>query len=155
MPWRDQLRRVVGQHGEGGRPRNPKKEDVLRFLRETVAPALHSVADEMASHEREAEVEVEEDQVSITIFHQDEEEFYYAVKARTFRKPSFAFPEMTFKEDGKDLYHRAMVYTRAGSRDYGIMGHGPEQVIGNFMQEYDRQLRWQKPTKRGREGPAT
>lgn len=148
MPWKDQLRRVVGQHREREHPSRAQKEDVRRFLQETVAPALASVADELAGHGREAELETAADQVSITVYDDDGEEFYYAVKARTFRKPTFAFPEMTFTDDEKDVYHRAMVYTREGSRDYGIMGYGTEQVIANFMHEYDRQLRWQKPTRR-------
>ena len=89
------------------------------------------------------------DQVSITVYDGDEEEFYYAVRARTFRNATFAFPEMTFKDDEKDAHHRAMVYTREGAQDYGIICYEKEQVIANFMHEYDRQLRWQKPTKSG------
>jgi choline/glycine/proline betaine transport protein len=149
MPWRDQLGRMLGHHREPTGSRRPGKEEVRRFLQETVAPALNSVAQELARHGRDAEVETGPDQVSITVYDGEEEEFYYAVKARTFRQATFAFPEMTFKDDDKDVHHRAMVYTQEGSQDYGIMGYEKEQVIANFMHEYDRQLRWQKPTKHG------
>lgn len=149
MPWRDQLHRMLGHHREPSRRTRPGKEDVRTFLRETVAPALTSVAEELARHGREAEVETGTDQVSVIVYDGDEEEFYYAVKVRTFRQATFAFPEMTFSDDDRDLHHRAMVYTRQGSQDYGIMGYEQEQVIANFMHEYDRQLRWQKPTRGG------
>lgn len=148
MPWKDQLGRMLGHHREPAGSRRPGREEVRRFLQETVAPALNSVAGELARHGREAEVETGPDQVSITVYDGEEEEFYYAVKARSFRHATFAFSEMTFKDDDKDVHHRAMVYTREGSQDYGIMGYEKEQVIANFMHEYDRQLRWQKPTKR-------
>ncbi|MEX2584247.1 MAG: hypothetical protein WD766_13320 [Gemmatimonadota bacterium] len=149
MPWRDQLDRMLGHHREPRGPGRPAKEDVRRFLKETVTPALENVAGELTRHGRETELEVEPDRVSLTVYDGEDEEFYYMIKARAFRQPTFAFPELTFKEDDKDVHHRAMVYTREGSRDYGIMGYGREQVIANFMHEYDSQLRWQKPTKRG------
>lgn len=149
MPWRDQLDRMLGHHREPAGARRPGREEVRNFLHEVVAPALNSVAQELARHGRDAEVEADPDRVSITVYDGDEEEFYYAVKARSFRQATFAFPEMTFKENDKDVHHRAMVSTREGSQNYGIMGYQKEQVIANFMHEYDRQLRWQKPTRRG------
>lgn len=148
MPWRDRLGRMFQHQEERSRSTRPGKEDVRRFLREVVAPALSSVAEELARHGRDAEIETDPDQVSITVFDGDDEEFYYAVRVRTFRQATFAFPEMTFAEDDRDVHHRAMVYTREGSQDYGIMGYETEQVIANFMHEYDRQLRWQKPSRR-------
>lgn len=149
MPWRDRLGRMFQHQEERTQRRRPGKEEVRRFLREAVAPALSSVADELARHGRNAEMETEPDQVSLTVFDGDDEEFYYAVRVRSFRQATFAFPEMTFADDDRDVTHRAMVYTREGSQDYGIMGYETEQVIANFMHEYDRQLRWQKPSRRG------
>lgn len=150
MPWRELLERIIQRTGTGESPRRASREDVRRFLDEVVAPALHSVARELSEHGRDAEVEVEDGQVSITVYDGDgEEEFYYAVRARAFRTPSFAFPEMTFQDEEKDLYHRAMVYTGEGSQRYGIMGYEAERVIANFMHEYDRQMRWQKPNQGG------
>lgn len=147
MPWRERLGRMLREQSKG--KKRPSKAEVVQFLRDTVAPALESVAEELGRHGRDAEITVEAETVSITVYEEDEEEFFYAVKARTFRKPMFAFPEMTFKQDDGDADHRAIVYTHEGSRDYGIMGYDKERVIANFMHEYDRQLRWQKPTKRG------
>ncbi|MGK7312797.1 MAG: hypothetical protein ACN0LA_11220 [Candidatus Longimicrobiales bacterium M2_2A_002] len=143
MSWKERLKQLVGQE----HPRRGDREEVQRFLREVVAPALEQVADELARHDREAALEVDDDEVSITVFDGDEEEFRYAVKARTFRKASFAFPELTFRDDDRDTYHRAMVYTHEGARNYGIMGYDADGVIDNFMYEYDRQLRWQAPTR--------
>lgn len=152
MPWRDRLKRMLRQQeqraGTGGARKGPAKEDVLRFLAEVVAPALNAVAGELADHGRDAEVDSSPEQVSITVFDGEEEEFFYAVRARTFRKATFAFPELTFKDEQEDAYHRAVVYTREGSQDYGIMGYDRDQVIANFMHEYDKQLRWQKPARR-------
>src|SRR6056297_2735022 len=132
MPWRETLRRML-QAQPSGRKDGPGKPEVAQFLRDTVVPALESVAEELSRHGREAEVETGPEQVSISVYEGDEEEFFYAVKARTFRKPTFAFPEMTFTEDDGDADHRAIVYTRQGSREYGIMGYDQGQVIANFM----------------------
>lgn len=148
MSWRDRLERMLRKQPSEGKKR-PNKENVMQFLRDTVAPALESVAEELGRHGRDAEVTIGAETVSITVYEDDEEEFFYAVKARTFRKPMFAFPEMTFKQDDGDTDHRAIVYTQEGAREYGIMGYDKERVIANFMHEYDRQLRWQKPTKGG------
>lgn len=143
MSWKERLKQLIGQE----HPRRADREDVQRFLREVVAPALEQVADELTRHGRETDLRVDNDEVSLTVLDGDEEEFFYAVKARTFRKASFAFPEMTFKDDERDTYHRAMVYTHEGARSYGIMGYDTDRVIGSFMYEYDRQLRWQAPTR--------
>jgi choline/glycine/proline betaine transport protein len=148
MPtWKDQLGLMLHHHQKRTRQKRAGKEEVQHFLHEKVAPALQAVGEELSGHGRTAELDIEPDCVSITVYNEDEEEFYYAVKARTYRKATFAFPEMTFKDDSKDTYHRAEVYLREGSQDYGIMGFDREHVIANFMHEYDKQLRWQKPTK--------
>lgn len=145
--WRDRLGRMLTHHQERGGRGRASRQEVLDFLQHTVAPALRSVADELARHGREADLEMGADAVSITVYLDEEEEFFYAVKARTYQRPTFAFPEITFKEDGRDSYSRAEVYTREGSQDYGILGYDHQQVIANFMHEYDKQLRWQKPTR--------
>jgi choline/glycine/proline betaine transport protein len=144
MSWKDQLKRILSREPA---PRADRAE-VRRFLAETVAPALTRVAEELAHHGRTAEVEQEPDRVAIRVFDDGEEEFLYAVRLRTFRKPTFAFPEMTFETDERDEYHRAMVYTHEGPQNYGVLGYGPEQIIANFTYEYDKQLRWQGPARR-------
>lgn len=143
MSWKDQLNRVLGRR----RPERWSREQVREFLRETVAPALSDVADELARHGRRGEIEEEPDRVAVRVFDGDDEEFYYAVKVRTFRRATFAFPELTFEDEDRDSYFRAMVYTDEGPQNYGILGYGRDQVIANFMHEYDKQLRWQRPTR--------
>jgi choline/glycine/proline betaine transport protein len=143
MSWKDQLKRILDRE----RLRRADRDEIRRFLDETVAPALSRVADELARHGRRAELEKEPDRVAIRVFDDDEEEFYYAVRLRTFRKPTFAFPEMTFETDERDEYHRAMVYTHEGPQHYGVLGYDVEQIIANFTYEYDKQLRWQGPAK--------
>lgn len=149
MPWKERLGRMFRHQDERLRRPRPQKDDVLRFLEETVTPALRDIAAELDRHGREAEVDVGPGEVSITVYDGDREEFYYAVKARTFRKATFAFPEMPLgdEEDDEERYHRAVVSTLQGPQNYGIMGYGKEQVIASFMHEYDRQLRWQKPSR--------
>lgn len=143
MSWKEQLKRVVKVKG----PRRPAREEVLTFLAETVAPALASVAEELARHGRDTELEVEPDQASIRVFRDGKEEFFYAVKARRFRKTTFAFPEMSFEDEEEDLYWRPMVHTDEGPQHYGILDYSRDQVLANFMHEYDKQLRWQRPTR--------
>lgn len=79
-----------------------------------------------------------------------EEEFHYAVRLRTYERPTFAFREMTVREDGGDAVYRAEVYLGEGSQDYGIFGYDERAVIANFMLEYDMRLRWQRPAHRRR-----
>ncbi len=132
------------------RPKRRKyytEEDVRRFLHQTVLPALESIAEELTGHERSAEIEEEPDEVSITVYYEDEEEFYYAVKARTYHKVNYAFPKITLRDNNGDFYHRAVVYTSEGCQDYGILGYEGQQVISNFIYEYDRHLRWHQRKK--------
>lgn len=147
MPWKTQLKTLLSKAGS---PRNPhySLEDVRAFLADIVAPALREVAQEMHNHDREGELEISQDKVALAVFDREKEEFYYAVRARAFRRTTFAFPEMTFKDEAQDRYYRAVVYTRRGALDYGLMGYDHASIIRDFMHEYDRTLRWQRPGRR-------
>jgi len=153
--WRQRLRELYREHGMRAEVARRSREDVQAFLREVVLPALETVAEELRRYDREAVVQARADEVSVTVFHDHREEFFYAVRARTYKRPVFAFPEMAPRPGQEPLYHHAEVYLRDGSLRHDVMGYDRDQVIDHFMHEYGDRLRWWEPTGAARSGAGT
>ncbi len=145
--WRSTLEDVLHEHRKRARVAQRSRADVCDYLQNTVAPALTSVSEELQKHDRVVQAELEPDAVSLTVFHKGVEEFYYSVRARTYKRPAFAFPEWTPKASDDPAYHHAEVYLRSGSLRYDVMGYDRNQIIEHFMQEYSDRLRWWEPSQ--------
>jgi len=144
--WRERLRDLHREHGMRAHVATRTREDVRAFLQQVVRPALESVRDELARYQREAVVQSTPDEVSVTVLYHQREEFFYAVRARTYKRPVFAFLDTARGAGDEPLYHHAEVYLREGSLRHDVMGYAREQIIDHFMQEYGDRLRWWQPT---------
>ena len=144
--WRGMLANVVREHRKHTRIANRTRQDVQAFLDQVVAPALQTVSEELKKHDRTVKLESQSDAVSLIVYYQGTEEFYYSVRARTYKRPVFAFPEWTRRETEDPSYHHAEVYLRRGSLRYDVMGYDQHQIIEHFMREYSDRLRWWEPT---------
>lgn len=148
MPtWKDQLDRLLNLTTESDREAPPSRGDLERFLDETVQPALEDFAEALTARDRTGRVERVQDAVVLRVFREDDEEFRYAVRIRGYRKPMFAFPNLRVKDDEPPAY-RAEVYVDGRSQDYGIGHYDYERVIRNVLHEYEKALRWRRPTQR-------
>lgn len=145
--WRGMLANVVREHRKHARVASRTRQDVCEFLDQVVGPALRSVSEELEKHERTVDLQTNPDAVSLTVFYRGTEEFYYSVRARTYKRAVFAFPEWTRREADDPAYHHAEVYLRSGSLRYDVMGYDQNQIIQHFMREYSDRLRWWEPTQ--------
>lgn len=143
MDWRELLADIIKRQPaapEGGHRRS--EAAVNRYLQETVAPAFEALRAELAGHGRTAEIKSAPNAVSLTVIDEaGREEFYYAVRAEAYRRMSFAFPELDFKE-GQRREFRAEVALRSGPTAFDVTGYTQDQLIRNFLHEYRKWLGW-------------
>lgn len=133
MPWRERLKTLTA---------HPKPEDMTRFLNETVQPALEQVAEEIRENGGDARVRSAEGRVRLNVDHDVAEDFLYAVRAKTYAEPHFAFPHMEEAKDRRDRFMRAEVHLVEGGQHYSVYGYTREQLIQDVLRQYNRHLQW-------------
>jgi choline/glycine/proline betaine transport protein len=131
VSWRTRLRTVVGF---------PPRPDVARFLRDEVEPALRSAVEELRALGRTVEMEAHEEEVCVTVLHGDETDFVYRVALAGYQKPGFAFPEFDMPADKAERYYRVEVHLLEGSQHYDIMGYSRDQIIADFINQYEKHM---------------
>jgi choline/glycine/proline betaine transport protein len=131
IPWRQRLTALVTY---------PDRQEIERFLQETVRPALDTIAAELRGKQVEAHVETEDECVTLHMPMKDADEFQYRVRARAYEPPTFAMRELSERERERHRYFRAEVYLRHGSLDYDVSGLTREQVIADAVAQYERHL---------------
>jgi choline/glycine/proline betaine transport protein len=128
IPWRQHLRSII---------RMPKREQVARFLRTTIHPALMEVAEELREAGYDVEVTVDDDEAALAVRHGEEREFLYAVRPQTYTAPSYTLAETRERKgDGPRHYFGAEVHLLEGSQHYDVMGYTKEQIIGDVISQY-------------------
>ena len=132
VPWKHRLAVLLHQ---------PTRERAVAFLRDTVAPALKEVAEEIRGRGMSAEVEVAERDARIVVTH-GEDVFVYGVTLRSVPVPSFAVTALEGEREGPDRTWRAEVALREGGQRYDIMGFGKEQVIADLLGQYERHMHY-------------
>ncbi len=130
LSWKRRLQ-ILAHH--------PKRAEVERFLRETVAPAFREVATELERQNLNTRVEEGEDgRIWIEVLHGEEADFYYSVRPRQYEPPAFVLDD-TRKERVEALkYYRAEVHLKEGGLDYDIMGLSREEIIHDVIDHYER-----------------
>lgn len=114
---------------------------VRRFLRETVQPALTSVAEEIRRTGLEVRLDDGEDFVRLSVSHEQNRAFVYEVRERKYRMPSFAFPEIaTRPREQQRAYSRAEVTLADGPQHYDVMGYRREELIADLLAQYEKHM---------------
>jgi choline/glycine/proline betaine transport protein len=115
----------------------PSRRQAERFMAATLTPALEKVAAEIrVATEFETKVETSEGEVAMIVAHGSETDFLYRVALNTYRRPTFAYPEIDLQEEGEN-YWRAEVSLLEGPQHYDILGFTEEQVIADVLAQYD------------------
>lgn len=116
----------------------PRRGDVERFLKETVAPACASVAEELRKQGYSVELtEGEDHRNGLQITHEGAPDFIYQVRPRGYPMPSFVATE----SDGDEpTYFRAEVHLNEGGQNYDVMGWSREGVIGDILDQYEKHM---------------
>jgi choline/glycine/proline betaine transport protein len=128
--WRARLRAMVHQ---------PRRDEVLAFLRATVMPALQQVAAELRGQGIDATTGGGEDgRVWLQVGHGQEMDFFYSVRPSAYAPPSFILDDPRGAVAGP--FCRAEVHLREGGQDYDIMGWREADVIHDLLDQYRRHM---------------
>ena len=128
--WRRRLRVMVHQ---------PRRDEVLAFLDQTVAPALEEVGAELRRQGIAAQTGRGEDgRAWLEVGHGEEMDFFYSVRPQAYAPPSFIAEHRRPAETGTAC--RAEVHLREGGQDYDLMGWSVEDVIHDVLDQYRRHM---------------
>ncbi len=136
MNWQRRLRNIIHQ---------PKRHEVVRFLREVALPALDEVAAELGRQGLTVRTgggdeEGGDGRVWVEVGHGEEIDFFYSVRPRAYEPPSFVIAD-TVRERAEALkYYRAEVHLREGGQDYDIMGWAKADIINDVLDQYERHM---------------
>jgi len=134
--WHRRLSNLISRRGRG---------EVLGFIEATVAPALEAVAEELRHEGLDARVDTGEGRAELTVYQNGRPDFLYAVRARSYRMPSFAFPEFTFKKEEEARYYQAEVHLKDGPQQQDLTGFSQDEVIHDLLSRYERHMRLLHP----------
>ncbi|HZD24773.1 MAG TPA: BCCT family transporter, partial [Alphaproteobacteria bacterium] len=81
VPWQQRLGAIIS---------HPRRERAEAFLHDVVQPALEAVAAEIRERGLDTRVLSNGQEVGLTVFHGDEQEFLYAVRLKAYETPGFA-----------------------------------------------------------------
>tara|TARA_R110002096_G_scaffold214083_6_gene401770 strand:+ start:1673 stop:3670 length:1998 start_codon:yes stop_codon:yes gene_type:complete len=139
MPWRLRLHSILA---------HPDSTQIRQFINDTARPALLDVMKEIQAHDNAAQAEMSGDGADLTILHEDEPEFRFAIVPISHKTPVFALSGANL-EDGEgtgdkedEKYFRAEVYLSDGGQDYDIYGYNREQIIHEVLNQYNRHLHY-------------
>lgn len=130
--WKGRLRALVHQ---------PRRQEVVAFLRDNVRPALEEVAVELLKQSLPARTDTGSDgRVWLEVGHGQEMDFFYSVRPHPYNPPSFMLEDPRRHRENGDRYYRAEVHLREGGQDYDIMGWHKEEVIHDVLDQYHRHM---------------
>ncbi len=130
--WRRRLRALVHQ---------PTQAEVLRFIRDTVKPALGEVVEELGEMSLDAGlVDGKDGRVWVEVRHGAEIDFFYSVRPRPYEAPSFVLCDTRASRAKALEYYRAEVHLREGGQDYDLMGWCTQDIIGDVLDQYERHM---------------
>lgn len=131
--WRERLKVIMAM---------PTRESVEQFMVDTVLPACEDVAAELNLNGVKATVtQPKIGQAELTVFHGEEIDFTYKVKAVAHIQPAFVANSGSLAEtDETQKYYRAEVYLGEGGQDYDIMAWSREGVINDIVAQYHKHM---------------
>ena len=111
------------------------KKEIADFLRDTARPALDAVAAQFRESGLLPEMAENQERIELNVRHGERELFRYAIRARSFRSPSFAWTE-TGDKDANKRHYRAMASGAEGDLQHDVTGYSREQLINDLLKRY-------------------
>ena len=111
------------------------KPEIAAFLGGTARPALDAVAAQFQESGLQPQVAEHDGRVELNVPHGDRGQFRYAVRARSFRAPSFAWTEAEGR-DADSRHYRAMATGAEGEQQHDVTGYTQEQLINDLLKRY-------------------
>ena len=109
--------------------------EITAFLGATARPALDAVAAQFHESGLQPQVAQHDGRVELNVPHGDRGQFRYAVRARSFRAPSFAWTEAEGR-DADSRHYRAMATGAEGEQQHDVTGYTQEQLINDLLKRY-------------------
>ncbi|MDI6400789.1 hypothetical protein QLX67_02190 [Balneolaceae bacterium ANBcel3] len=142
--WKKTLKEILDEdfHKKLRKKAEPEaKLKVRRFLTDIVEPAFEEVAEELKEYGRDIDIEIDKTSITMRVYFEGNEEFFFSVRSRPYRKKDFSFPVLPLRDDKGESY-RAEVYLKDGPLYHDVTNYSKEQIITEFLHEYKRHMQW-------------
>jgi choline/glycine/proline betaine transport protein len=137
IPWQERLNNLF---------QYPTEPGVVAFQKSVARSALQVFSSELQSKGVEASVleDTELHTVRLEVFHGDELDFVYIIRAH-----EMDLPDESLVEEGSSggSYWRAEVHLGEGGQDYDVMGWTEEQIANDILEQYERHLNYLKSVR--------
>jgi len=139
LSWRQRLARAMSF---------PDRKGALKFMDETVRPAMEEIRDELRSKGVDADTQRDKDEphLSLDVDLGGDGHFTYQVWPRSVPMPAFAIRP----HSETSTYYRLEVHLINGGQGYDLMDYGRSQIIEDILDQYERHLAY---LQRCREAP--
>ncbi|WP_423824018.1 choline BCCT transporter BetT [Salinisphaera sp. SPP-AMP-43] len=118
----------------------PSYRHAMRYLDNTIRPAMDRVAEELRAQGMNVEVATEgegdERHGALRVDLMDEPDFNYQVWPREFQTPTFAM--RTSRSNSS--YYRLEVFLTEGTQGYDLMDYSKDQIIADILDQYESHL---------------
>lgn len=141
--WKEQLKDILQAAETPEVKRDRKMRRVKAFISDVVVPAFEEFARQMQDFDRDVEMELGERRAEVRVLNDGDEEFYFEVRIRAYKKRDFAFPVIPL-HDGEGEVHRAEASIRSGPLYHDLTDYSREGLLEVLVKEYGRQLRWER-----------
>jgi choline/glycine/proline betaine transport protein len=139
IPWEERLGNIF---------QYPEFEAVVAFQNSIVRSALEEFAGELSKQGVVSSViDVENESVSLDVYHGDELDFVYKVRAHELEMNNEALHPGAETLPGDSRYWRSEVHLTEGGQDYDVMGWTREQLINDVLGQYERHLNFLNNTR--------
>ena len=137
--------RMLWQQRLGAMMQGHSREEVLAHLDGVVRPALETVAVQIGERGLDVRVDTAPEQVDLVVGEGAREDFRYGVRVRSYRIPSFAFPEIAPREGKERRSYRAEAVVPATGYHAEISHYGRDQIIHDLLGQLEQRLRAPAP----------
>lgn len=129
--WRDRIDYLTKQ---------PTKEEVLVYIKNTIEPAMQEVASKFMDSGWEASAEFDEvnSRANLELKRGDEVDFWYEVRLGQHEIPGYY--DDTDNKVTQSHRYRAEVYLRRGGQTYDLYGYQPDAVINDIIDQFEKYL---------------
>ncbi|MFW6060199.1 MAG: BCCT family transporter [Phycisphaeraceae bacterium] len=145
--WKQRLRRVAHVHQPYYQRRvdddTEAREQLTRFMNETVLPAFEQIKAELEQVERTVTIDQDSAQMvaQLTVSYAGEEEFSYAIRGHQRERMVFAYPE--FDTHHASRLPRAETVLRSGRRaEHDVADFTRQRIIDDFIEAYAKWTGW-------------
>jgi len=120
----------------------PNHQQAYRFVGETAYPAMQHVASALKEQDWPVNVFFDDDQhrAYIEVAREDDLDFLYEIRLRSYDLPNFAYPQMASPPDIAQQYYRAEVFMRRGGAAYDVYNFSEQEVIDDILDQFEKYL---------------